>query len=123
MLFVINEHSFFIFYIYNFLHLKDNSYTNNTNGTGRRGQAITEKILRFTTGASRQPLLGLSMNPTTLLDEVMFPSASTCINQLELPVEIVAYDFFYMSFLNDFFGLEQKSRMIYLLFFSTVLYQ
>ncbi|KAL3864772.1 hypothetical protein ACJMK2_006427, partial [Sinanodonta woodiana] len=73
---------------------------------GRRGQVTIERILKFATGASREPLLGFSMNPTIQFAEVMFPSARTCINQLVLPVEIVDYDFFDMAFLNDLFGLE-----------------
>ncbi|KAK3609751.1 hypothetical protein CHS0354_029200 [Potamilus streckersoni] len=74
--------------------------------TGSLGQKTLKRILKFATGASRKPLLGFSMNPTIQFAEVMFSSASTCINQLILSIKIVDYDVFDMAFLNDFFGLE-----------------
>ncbi|KAL3881304.1 hypothetical protein ACJMK2_027757 [Sinanodonta woodiana] len=65
-----------------------------------------KRILKISTGASRKPLLGFTMNPTIQSAVVMFPSACTYINQLVLPIEIVVHDFVYMTFLNYFFRLE-----------------
>ncbi|KAL3859658.1 hypothetical protein ACJMK2_009871 [Sinanodonta woodiana] len=57
-------------------------------------EGVTIKsILKFATGASKDPLLGFSKNPTIQFAKVIFPSASTCINELVLPVEIVDYEF------------------------------
>ncbi|KAK3599013.1 hypothetical protein CHS0354_007480 [Potamilus streckersoni] len=77
--------------------------------TGRRGQVTIERLVRFATGASREPLLGFSMNPT-----IHFAQG----NKLILSVDIVDYELFDIPFLSDFFGLEEKSRMIYLLYFT-----
>ena len=55
---------------------------------GKKGNGQFRKDLQFVTGCDEEPPLGFGINPyfAFVLSETSFlPSASTCINQLNLP--------------------------------------
>lgn len=77
---------------------------------GRRGNVTLGHILRFTTGADEEPVLGFKMHPALEFCEggPFFPTSNTCINTLKLmrgslssalPSEL--YD---LAFCNAYFG-------------------
>ncbi|VDI42199.1 Hypothetical predicted protein [Mytilus galloprovincialis] len=79
---------------------------------GQRGQVTLEKILQFSTGSPEEPVLGFSIAPRVNFAAINgdFPTASTCINQLTLPVtlknEDELFEKFDMAFMNNYFGLR-----------------
>ncbi|XP_069126951.1 uncharacterized protein [Argopecten irradians] len=73
---------------------------------GRRGDVKINSILKFATGSSEIPLLGLTPTPTIhFTEDAVFPTASSCINRLYLPIspDDEKYD---LAFLSDFFGIQ-----------------
>ena len=84
---------------------------------GRRGDVTLNKVLKFTTGAEEEPVLGFVMNPSIqFVKSISFlPTANTCINRLNLstpdadmamPTDDVLFNLFDYAFLNAFFGLQ-----------------
>lgn len=65
-----------------------------------------EKILKFTTGAERELILGFVLAPTLEFSEVFMPMANTCICRLTLPLDLITYDLLDLAFMNDYFGFK-----------------
>ncbi|KAJ8320858.1 hypothetical protein KUTeg_002445 [Tegillarca granosa] len=81
---------------------------------GRRNISLPD-ILRFCTGLTSEPVLGFSIQPTVDFIELPgnLPSASTCINVLNLPVNTgmeqkALFEKFDLAFSNQYFGLYSK---------------
>ncbi|XP_069109860.1 G2/M phase-specific E3 ubiquitin-protein ligase-like [Argopecten irradians] len=72
---------------------------------GRRPGVTLEHILKFATGSSTIPLLGFALQPKIDFADIMFPTASTCVNHMTVPLRISS-DNMDIGFMNDFFGLE-----------------
>ena len=51
-------------------------------------------------------VLGYTLAPTLEFHEQMFPTSSTCINRLYLPLLNLNAQLWDAAFLNDYFGLE-----------------
>jgi hypothetical protein len=80
---------------------------------GRRSPISLGHILQFSTGSTAEPVLGFTIKPTLefVPTEQTFPSASTCVNKLNLPLignkgENDYFEKLDMAFANTYFGLE-----------------
>ncbi|XP_021362402.1 uncharacterized protein LOC110456155 [Mizuhopecten yessoensis] len=78
---------------------------------GRQPGISLGKILSFVTGSEEVPILGVSISPTLSFVELPggFPTATTCTNYLNLPLNLVEGDMFEklsMAFMSQYFGMR-----------------
>lgn len=79
---------------------------------GRHDTLKLSDILAFSTGSEEEPVLGFEMEPSIHFNELPgdLPTASTCINQLNLPLaehnDDYIFDRLKLAFVNSYFGLQ-----------------
>ncbi|KAK3083140.1 hypothetical protein FSP39_023263 [Pinctada imbricata] len=78
---------------------------------GNHGMKLSD-ILAFVTGAEEEPVLGFDLEPSIIFCALPgdLPTASTCINQLSLPLTEQTEEYltqrFTWAFLNSYFGMQ-----------------
>ena len=69
-----------------------------------------EKILLLATGSESEPVLGFTCPPCIIFEEeIAMPSSNTCINQLQLPLNVSRdqgqlFSMFDLAFSTEHFG-------------------
>ncbi|CAG2213685.1 unnamed protein product [Mytilus edulis] len=86
-------------------------------GSGRRPGLTLSNLMEFVTGASEEPVLGFTLQPSIEFVEVgisFLPTANTCSNsmmlprpssELEIPADDKLFDLYDYAFLNTYYGL------------------
>lgn len=84
---------------------------------GRRPGLTLSNLMEFVTGASEEPVLGFTLQPSIEFVEVgisFLPTANTCSNsmmlprpssELEIPADDKLFDLYDYAFLNTYYGL------------------